>query len=238
MPWSADAEASLGAFASAKLPLDALGRVFSFTWTLQDALAADLGDVVTTLLATRDSACAPGLADGVAASGHLHMLQLLHRFQAEGFSLDAMDGAAGNGHLEVVRFLHSNRAEGCSSKAMEGALDAQHVSVVRFLIQNRSEKWSGRATRWAAEINDLQAVRDILKQNKDAPAAEAKELAYKRKQTEMLKLLYEEGTDPHPSYTLVHACADNDLEMVEYLTAKGEGFAKKTTNHVFATTVL
>ncbi|KAG6947293.1 hypothetical protein JG688_00015615, partial [Phytophthora aleatoria] len=162
---SLEAEASLRVFAKAKLPLDALGRVFSFAWTLHDALADDLAHVVTVLLATRDSPCSPGLADSVATSGRLHMLQLLHRFQAEGFSPDAMDGAACGGHLDVVHFLHSNRSEGCTKRAMDGALDAHHFDVVRFLIQHRPEKWSGRATRWAAENEDLQAIRVILKRD-------------------------------------------------------------------------
>ncbi|KAG3020831.1 hypothetical protein PC120_g9050 [Phytophthora cactorum] len=231
---SLEAEASLRVFAKAKLPLDALGRVFSFAWTLHHALANDLAHVVTVLLATRDSPCSPGLADSVATSGRLHMLQLLHRFQAEGFSPDAMDGAACGGHLDVVHFLHSNRSEGCTKRAMDGALDAHHFDVVRFLIQHRPEKWSGRATRWAAENEDLQAIRVILKRNRDTPTAEAKVVAYKLKQKQMLRVLYEEGTDARPSYTLVHACADRDLEMVKYFTARGEGFVKSAMSEAIA----
>ncbi|KAG7384269.1 hypothetical protein PHYPSEUDO_002798 [Phytophthora pseudosyringae] len=234
MPLALEAEASLRAFAEAKLPLDALGRVFSFAWTLREALAAELADVVAVLLATRDAPCAPGLADSVAASGQLHMLQILHRFRAEGFSTDAMDGAARGGHLDMVHFLHLNRSEGCTSRALDDALEAQHFKVVRFLVQHRPEKWSGRAARWAAENDDLQAVRDILGRNRDAPTAEAKVVAYKQKQTEMLKVLYEEGSDARPSYTLVYACADSDLEMAKYLTARGEGFVKSAMSEAIA----
>lgn len=56
------------------------------------------------------------------------------------------------------------------------------------------------------ENDDLQAVRDIVRRNKDAPTAEAKVLAYEQKQAEMVKVLYEEGTDARPSYTLVRLC--------------------------------
>ncbi|POM73527.1 Hypothetical protein PHPALM_9620 [Phytophthora palmivora] len=224
----------LHAFARTKLPLDTLGRVFAYVWTLQDALDNELPDVVTVLLATRDCPCAPGLADSVAAYGHLHMLQLLHRFRAEGFSTDAMDGAARSGHLDVVQFLHANRDEGCTSQALDAALDSKHLNVVRFLLQNRPEKWSGRATLWAVENGDLQTIRDILERNKDTPTAEAKVMAYKHKQTEMLKVLYEEGTDTRSSYTLVHACADNNLEMVQYLTKRGEGFVKSAMSEAIA----
>ncbi|KAG2971425.1 hypothetical protein PC118_g16289 [Phytophthora cactorum] len=117
---------------------------------------------------------------------------------------------------------------------MDGALDAHHFDVVRFLIQHRPEKWSGRATRWAAENEDLQAIRVILKRNRDTPTAEAKVVAYKLKQKQMLRVLYEEGTDARPSYTLVHACADRDLEMVKYFTARGEGFVKSAMSEAIA----
>ncbi|TYZ61578.1 hypothetical protein PybrP1_000775 [[Pythium] brassicae (nom. inval.)] len=207
-----------------RLPLEALGRVFAFAWTLPDAMERDLDDVARVLVRSKEATPRTDLMDAAAKRGKLAFVRALHVLGAS-CSKKAMDDASAEGNLAVVRFLHIHRREGCTREAMAAALKNQHTDVVRFLAKHRREKWGDEPIKYATENGDLALLGDLLRNDPSAPTADAKVIAYKARNTAVLHFLYEQSQDRRPTFNLVNACESGDLEMVEYLCGR-EGFVK------------
>lgn len=225
-PGFAAAPAALAPFRESRLPLEALGRVFAFAWALEDAIWDRRTRAVAALLASREAECPPETMDEVARSGDLEMLRVLHATSVKGCTSRAMDDAARMGHLRVVQFLHFRRLEGCTAAAFDGAIDGEHVQTARFLLHHVRAKWSSAAAKWAAENRDMETIRRLVELDPSVRTGDAKVVAYRLKQTDMLRFLYERADDPWPALTLVEASAAGDLEMVQYLCKHERGFVR------------
>jgi hypothetical protein len=225
-PGFTPAPAALAPFRESRLPLEALGRVFAFAWALEDAIGERRTRAVAALLASREAECSPETMDAVARAGDLEMLRVLHSTSVKGCTPRAMDGAARMGHLRVVQFLHFRRQEGCTAAAFDGAVDGEHVQTARFLLHHVRAKWSPAAAKWAAQNRDMETIRRLVEMDPSVRTGDAKVVAYRLKQTDMLQFLYEHGQDPWPAQTLVEASAAGDLEMVRYLCKHERGFVR------------
>ena len=69
----------------------------------------------------------------LAKIGYLEGIKLLHKYNIEGCTIDAMDWASRNGHLDIVKWLHENRTEGSTANAMYYASQYGHLDVVEYL---------------------------------------------------------------------------------------------------------
>eukprot|EP00611_Tribonema_gayanum_P012612 TRINITY_DN2324_c0_g1_i1.p1 TRINITY_DN2324_c0_g1~~TRINITY_DN2324_c0_g1_i1.p1 ORF type:complete len:348 (-),score=31.21 TRINITY_DN2324_c0_g1_i1:1030-2073(-) len=205
-------------------------------------------DIWQLLLSSQDGPAAGDLTvDGVAALGHLSLLQAMHRtptpeglkqaaatghldvvewlaqHRQEGASKSAMDAAAEHGHLAVVKWLHENRTEGCSTAAMDLAAANNHLEVLQWLHNNRKEGCTSDAFHFAAIYGHLQIIQWLHHNNLVQSAAhgeiDALELAAEHGHLTVVQWLLDHGYGGQKSLELAmrFAAANGHVRIVEFL---------------------
>lgn len=66
-----------------------------------------------------------------------------------------MDLAAESGHLDIVEWLHRNRTEGCTEHALYNAVACGHLEVAKWLHKNRPDSRIDLAKKLIFVYNDI-----------------------------------------------------------------------------------
>ncbi|OQS07222.1 folylpolyglutamate synthase-like, partial [Thraustotheca clavata] len=152
-------------------------------------LAAELGDLYSVQFLFFHGYDASQAIDKAAGSGHLNIIEFLHRMNVRGVGPGAIDCAAMNGHasivaylltygytnsttawnlaandgyLEVIKLLHEFDAPHCTSNAMDFAATEGHLNVVQFLHTFRTEGATVDAIDGAAGNGHLEIVNFLI----------------------------------------------------------------------------
>lgn len=124
---------------------------------------------------------------------------------------DAIAEATNTGNLEITQYLLDNGAT--AAQAFEKAMETENEDVILLLMKQINDFTSAHIIT-AARKGNIQVIQKLLKQNLDPTPALTNAVIYR--QTEIIKLLLENGAIPKPSI-LKTALSANYFEGVEVL---------------------